>query len=71
MEIHLKKDLNLVLTSRPFQFVDVQKASANTEVLMIEILLPELKSGEYELEIEILDENTLARSFVRKFLVKK
>jgi len=53
------------------EFVDVQKASANTEVLMIEILLPELKSGEYELEIEVLDVNTLARSFVRKFLVMR
>jgi len=53
------------------EIVDIQKANANTEVLMIEILLPELKSGEYELEIEVLDENTLARSFVRKFLVKK
>lgn len=53
------------------EIVDIQKASVHTEVLMIEILLPELKSGEYELEIEVLDENTLARSFVRKFLVKK
>ncbi len=53
------------------EIVDIQNVSANTEVLMIEILLPELKLGEYELEIEILDKKTLARSFVRKYLIKK
>lgn len=53
------------------EIVDIQKASTNTDVLMIEISLPELKSGEYELEIEVLDINTLARSFVRKLLIKK
>ena len=53
------------------EIVDIQKTSTNTDVLIIEISLPELKSGEYELEIEVLDINTLARSFVRKLLVKK
>ena len=53
------------------EIVDVQKTSTNTDVLMIAISLPELKAGEYELEIEVLDVNTLARSFVRKFLVMK
>lgn len=53
------------------EIVDIQKTSTNTDVLIIEISLPELKSGEYELEIEVLDINTLTRSFVRKFLVKK
>ena len=53
------------------EIVDIQNIRANRDVLMVEILLPELKLGEYELEIEVLDENTLARSFVRKFLVIK
>ena len=53
------------------KIVDIQKTSGNTEVLMIEIMLPELKFGEYELEIEAVDKNTLARSFVRKSLVIK
>jgi len=35
---------------------------------MIEIRLPEIKPGEYELEIEALDEKTLARSIVRNSL---
>lgn len=33
--------------------------------------IPEIKPGEYELEIEAFDEKTLARSIVRKILVKK
>ena len=53
------------------EIVDVQNINANREVLMVEILLPELKDGEYELEIEVLDKNTRTRTFVRKFLVKK
>jgi VWFA-related protein len=53
------------------KIVDIQKTSANINVLILEIKLPELKFGEYELEIEAVDKNTLARSFVRKSLVIK
>lgn len=53
------------------KIVDIQKTSGNTEVLMIEITLPELKYGEYELEIEAVNKNTLSSSFVRKSLVIK
>ena len=53
------------------EVVDVQKADANTDVLMMEILLPDLSPGEYELEIEAFDEITKARSFVRKSLIIK
>jgi hypothetical protein len=50
------------------EIIDVQKADANTDILMMEIVLPVLKRGEYELEIEAVDEHTEARFFVRKSL---
>jgi VWFA-related protein len=53
------------------EIIDIKNTSAKTDVLMIEIRLPDLKPGEYELEIEALEKKTFARSFVRKFLVKK
>ncbi len=53
------------------EIVDVQETGAQTDILMMEIRLPDLKPGEYELEIEALEKKTSARSFVRKFLVRK
>jgi len=53
------------------EIVDIQETSAKTDILMMEIRLPDLKPGEYELEIEALEKKTFARSFVRKFLVRK
>ncbi len=51
--------------------VDIKDTDTNTDILMIEIRLPDLKPGEYELEIEALEKERLASSFIRKFLVKK
>lgn len=51
--------------------VDIQETSAQTDILMMEIRLPDLKPGEYELEIEAFEKKTSARSLVRKFLVRK
>lgn len=53
------------------EIVDIQETGAQTDILMMEIRLPDLKPGEYELEIEALEKKTSARSFVRKFLVLK
>ena len=53
------------------EIVNIQKTGAQTDILMMEIRLPDLKPGEYELEIEALEKKTSARSFVRKFLVSK
>ena len=53
------------------EIIDIKNTNTNTDILMIEIKLPDLKPGEYELEIEALERETLASSSVRKFLVKK
>jgi len=53
------------------EIVDIKNTDTNTDILMIEIKLPDLKPGEYELEIGALEKEILASSFVRKFLVKK
>jgi VWFA-related protein len=53
------------------EIIDIKNTSTKTDILMIEIRLPDLKPGEYELEIEALEKEILASSFVRKFLVKK
>ncbi len=53
------------------EIVDIQKTNTKIDILMMEIRLPDLKPGEYELEIEALEKKTSARSFVRKLLVRK
>jgi VWFA-related protein len=53
------------------EIVDIQETDTQTDILMMEIRLPDLKPGEYELEIEALEKKTSARSFVQKFLVRK
>lgn len=69
VRLHPKPEGEAVILTA--EIVDVQNTSAQTNILMIEIGLPDLKPGEYELEIEALEEKTLARSFIRKFLVRK
>lgn len=72
-------DLSVRLHPRPegepinltTEIVDIQKTNTKTDILMMEIRLPDLKPGEYELEIEALEKKTSARSFVRKLLVRK
>lgn len=53
------------------EIVDIQETGTQTDILMIEIRLPHLKPGEYELEIEALEKKTFARSSVQKSLVVK
>jgi VWFA-related protein len=53
------------------EIVGFQNINPNTDILMIEIRLPEINPGDYELEIEAFDEKILARSIVRKILVRK
>jgi len=53
------------------EIVDVQETGAQTDILIMEIRLPDLNPGEYELEIEALEKKTSARSFVRKLLVSR
>jgi VWFA-related protein len=50
---------------------DVQKTKTTTDFLMIEIRLPDMKPGEYELEIEAIDKNTSARFSIRKSLTRR
>ena len=53
------------------EIVDIQKVDANTNILVMNIQLPEIKFGEYELEFEVFEKISLTRSFVRKILVIK
>jgi len=53
------------------EIIDIKNTDTNADILMIEIRLPDLKPGEYELEIGAIEKEILASSFVRKFLVKK
>jgi VWFA-related protein len=53
------------------EIIDIKNTNTKTDILMIEIRLPDLKPGEYELEIEVLERGILASSSVRKSLVKK
>ncbi len=53
------------------EIIEIKNTNTNADILMIEIRLPDLKPGEYELEIEALEKKTSARSFVRKLLVWK
>lgn len=53
------------------EIIDIKNTNTKKDILMIEIRLPDLKPGEYELEIEVLEREILASSSVRKFLVKK
>ena len=53
------------------EIIDIKNTNTNADILMIEIRLPDLNPGEYELEIEALEKDTLASSLVRKFLVMK
>ena len=69
VRLHPKPEGEAVILAA--EIVDFQNISPNTDILMIEIRLPEIKPGEYKLEIEAFDEKTLARSIVRKILVKK
>jgi hypothetical protein len=72
-------DLSVRLHPRPegeainltAEIIDIKNTNTKTDILMIEIRLPDLKPGEYELEIEVLEREILASSFVRKSLVKK
>jgi hypothetical protein len=72
-------DLSVRLHPRPegeainltAEIIDIKNTNTKTDILMIEIRLPDLKPGEYELEIEVLERGILASSSVRKSLVKK
>lgn len=69
VRLHLKPEGEAVLLTP--EIVDVQETSTGTDILMIKIKLPDIPPGEYELEIDALNEQSLARSSVRKFLVRK
>ena len=53
------------------EIIEIKNTNTNADILMIEIRLPDMKPGEYELEIEALEKDTLASSLIRKFLVMK
>jgi VWFA-related protein len=55
----------------PMQIKDVRPVSKNKNILMMEIGLPELAPGEYELEIEATAKNPSSRFSVRRSLTKR
>jgi VWFA-related protein len=72
-------DLNVLLHPRgagdtmflPVLYVEAQKVSETKDILMIEISLINVQSGEYDLEIEASNVATKARSSVWKSIMKK
>jgi len=52
----------------PMQIPDAHAISDNKNVLMIEMRLPDLAPGEFELEIEAIEKNTSASFSVRRSL---
>lgn len=74
-EIDLKVGLSSVADSGPVdlnaQITDVKRINANFEVFMIKIGLPELKPGEYELELIATAKETQASSSISKLLIIK
>ena len=55
----------------PIQIKDVRTVSENKDILPMEIGLPDLTPGEYELEIEATAKNTSSRFSVRRSLTKR
>ena len=55
----------------PIQIIDVQAIRNNKDIMMIEMRLPDLVPGEYELEIEAIEKNTSASFSVRGSLKMK
>ena len=55
----------------PIQIIDVQAIRDNKDIMMIEMRLPDLVPGEYELEIEAIEKNTSASFSVRRSLKMK
>jgi len=53
------------------QIVEAQTIGENRDILMIEMKLPDLTPGEYELEIEAVTKNTSSRFSVRRSLTKR
>ena len=55
----------------PVQITDPKPIGANKNILMIEVRLPDLVPGEYELEIEAMEKNTSSSFFIRRSLIKR
>ena len=55
----------------PMEIIDVQAIRDNKDIMMIEMRLPDLVPGEYELEIEAIEKNTSASFSVRRTLKMK
>ena len=52
----------------PMQILDAHAISDNKDILMIEMKLPDLVPGEFELEIEAIEKNTSSSFSVRRSL---
>lgn len=55
----------------PMEILDAKSVSDNKDILMMEMGLPDLAPGEYELEIEAIMKNTSASFSVRRSLIKR
>lgn len=69
VRLHPKPEGEAILLE--MQIIDVQTIGDHQDILMMEISLPDLNPGEYELEIEAIDQNTSDSFFIRKSLIKK
>ncbi len=58
-------------TDLVMQITDVQSTSDHKDILMIEMELPLLVPGKYELEIEAIEKNTSASFYVRRSIIKR
>lgn len=55
----------------PMQVIDVQTVRKDKDIVILELKLPDLAPGVYELEIEAYERNTSALFSVRKSLIKR
>jgi VWFA-related protein len=69
VRLHPKPEGEAVLL--PMEILDAKSVSSNKDILMMEMRLPDLAPGEYELEIEAVVKNTSARFSVHRLLVKR
>jgi len=53
----------------PIQITDVRTINENKDILMMDIRLPELAPGEYQLEIEAVGRDTTVRLSVHRHLI--
>jgi hypothetical protein len=74
-EVNLDVRMTLASTGEEFpleaRILEAKRAENGKDVLMLEIDLPDLRPGEYELEIKATESTTQAQSLMKTSIVKK